>query len=279
MRGTLWVGLLGVDHPGIIPADAGSTSEQTVRDRERQDHPRGCGEHWVLLPPARSASGSSPRMRGAQRIRDRPLSGQGIIPADAGSTLPPIPRPCSTWDHPRGCGEHSALFPPAKSASGSSPRMRGARKTGGTPDEQDRIIPADAGSTFSRRTVRTTWWDHPRGCGEHTLAVIWSRLHPGSSPRMRGARRLRHAIPVSDRIIPADAGSTSLSNTLNSRGKDHPRGCGEHCVCRGHYERIGRIIPADAGSTTYSHILSYLLRDHPRGCGEHFRFRFWPVLA
>ena len=91
----------------IIPADAGSTVQKfPVRNLE-PDHPRGCGEHGMGNGEERCDLGSSPRMRGAQRLPCDIMEPVGIIPADAGSTC--------TWpsylprlgDHPRGCGEHT----------------------------------------------------------------------------------------------------------------------------------------------------------------------------
>ena len=94
--------------------------------------------------------------------------------------------------------------------------------------------------------------DHPRGCGEHGLAHWQEGSSWGSSPRMRGAQNNNVVNQPSDRIIPADAGSTdNKSTTLIS----------------------GRIIPADAGSTwRWSHCRP-VAQDHPRGCGEHLTQR------
>ena len=66
-------------------------------------------------------------MRGAPARRLVPVAGDGIIPADAGSTTY-----CSSLiqpgkDHPRGCGEHGLFFHPPLRSQGSSPRMRGAQ--------------------------------------------------------------------------------------------------------------------------------------------------------
>ena len=90
------------------------------------------------------------------------------------------------------------------------------------------IIPADAGSTMS-----IAWWDgggedHPRGCGEHRVVLIYSPSVEGSSPRMRGALDGRTASCCPPRIIPADAGSTNIGQALGIDEQDHPRGCGEH---------------------------------------------------
>ena len=53
-------------------------------------------------------------------------------------------------------------------------------------------------------------------------------LSPGSSPRMRGARSGITGNGTPLRIIPADAGSTSLPAYTGVKVPDHPRGCGEH---------------------------------------------------
>ena len=49
---------------GIIPADAGSTIDPDDPQPNGEDHPRGCGEHKLLLW-AYNYAGSSPRMQGA----------------------------------------------------------------------------------------------------------------------------------------------------------------------------------------------------------------------
>ena len=171
----------------IIPADAGSTSTPAWPTLLRWDHPRGCGEHLVSARSLSWPQGSSPRMRGAQRVLDHTVAVRGIIPADAGSTSRHTDDVHRQEDHPRGCGEHMATVAPWPLNSGSSPRMRGA------PVQQDRripqhgIIPADAGSTTSIESMSCLGSDHPRGCGEHsdTPRVTW--IIRGSSPRMRGA--------------------------------------------------------------------------------------------
>ena len=66
MRGAPPVGLPGDGPPGIIPADAGSTDAYAKAHWERQDHPRGCGEHFLPAHDFSLSWGSSPRMRGAQ---------------------------------------------------------------------------------------------------------------------------------------------------------------------------------------------------------------------
>ena len=106
--------------------------------------------------------------------------------------------------------------------------MRGAHYASVLVMEEQRIIPADAGSTAARPLTAKPHQDHPRGCGEHCSHTLSPSDVAGSSPRMRGALlpRMPHN-PVTG-IIPADAGSTICPEKFGCLRKDHPRGCGEH---------------------------------------------------
>ena len=86
MRGALPLDATRYMGIGIIPADAGSTSQLLIIHSTVQDHPRGCGEHLESALDVTAEAGSSPRMRGAPVVRC-PIGGDDrIIPADAGST-------------------------------------------------------------------------------------------------------------------------------------------------------------------------------------------------
>ena len=139
----------------IIPADAGSTYLVSNDKDAVWDHPRGCGEHSFPSVHIVSLSGSSPRMRGAQERRIHVTVDGRIIPADAGSTRPLTNPGEGVTDHPRGCGEHKKKKPLYKRVWGSSPRMRGARRHRQLHEQQDGIIPADAGSTSSYSSEST----------------------------------------------------------------------------------------------------------------------------
>ena len=91
--------------------------------------------------------GSSPRMRGALEDGVGGLLGDGIIPADAGSTPARPEAQRVAEDHPRGCGEHICLTYVPILMTGSSPRMRGAQGICRIQRIELGIIPADAGST------------------------------------------------------------------------------------------------------------------------------------
>ena len=115
--------------PGIIPAYAGSTDEAPGTSREHRDHPRVCGEHLAALALFAAWGGSSPRMRGAPKQLVGWLGREGIIPAYAGSTRRPGAKAARRRDHPRVCGEHTLTKLYIRCAWGSSPRMRGARRS------------------------------------------------------------------------------------------------------------------------------------------------------
>ena len=178
----------------------------------------------------------------------------------------PTPEP---WDHPRICGEHLAVMVMLISISGSSPHMRGTRDTSLGCFHIAGIIPAYAGNTRYPMSHGTLHRDHPRICGEHSLTDIEDMGYTGSSPHMRGTRR--------------------ICCQPTPEPWDHPRICGEHLAvmvmlisisgssphmrgtrlpCK--LLSVGNgIIPAYAGNTTSMSRSRRSPQDHPRICGEH----------
>ena len=172
---------------------------------------------------------------------------------------------------------------------GSSPRWRGAHPQTATMADQERIIPALAGSTAIHAGQPAKATDHPRAGGEHVLADHLDINDQGSSPRWRGAPRRVGYRCLRMRIIPALAGSTAARNAVVAAVTDHPRAGGEHTsrntllagsggssprwrgalVIHLGFELDLGIIPALAGSTTGFTPTSVTPRDHPRAGGEH----------
>ena len=167
MRGAQYRDPVAREGLRIIPADAGSTRAEKPFIKGKGDHPRGCGEHVGQGFADNAVAGSSPRMRGALPMGRLSAARNGIIPADAGSTCSGSVDGSSSWDHPRGCGEHYHCIMPSVIGSGSSPRMRGAPLPATTATHKPGIIPADAGSTTRSNGRILGKKDHPRGCGEH----------------------------------------------------------------------------------------------------------------
>ena len=167
-------------------------------------------------------------MRGTRFVFRNGLIPTRIIPADAGNTSLEVARQIAIEDHPRGCGEHPYIPIYLYLLQGSSPRMRGTQSGDAKLSNSRRIIPADAGNTWTGRQSPGLCRDHPRGCGEHPERSHRQPVRSGSSPRMRGTRRSPARSTPSRRIIPADAGNTSGPSGQRSELQDHPRGCGEH---------------------------------------------------
>ena len=110
MRGTLHGVPVGCTQPGIIPAHAGNTHCWNLKPTTPWDHPRACGEHRSSHHRHRPGQGSSPRMRGTREPISTPIALSGIIPAHAGNTIIRLLPIMAIRDHPRACGEHSAVL-------------------------------------------------------------------------------------------------------------------------------------------------------------------------
>ena len=213
---------------GIIPACAGSTSCGSGLPLGSRDHPRMCGEHFLLLSLFAFAAGSSPHVRGAHVTAMVHHTSAGIIPACAGSTDIDAIKRLVAGDHPRMCGEHLDGDTLNNVASGSSPHVRGAPRPAHLSRPSNGIIPACAGSTscgsglplgsrdhprmcgehLSTKNRASVSGDHPRMCGEHNPVVNTATGSAGSSPHVRGALFLCLVKTWPRGIIPACAGST-----------------------------------------------------------------------
>ena len=191
------------------------------------------------------------------------------------------------------CGENSAPVWNRALRGGSSPRVRGKRKPRPPPPHLVRLIPACAGKTATNPNLPRPNRAHPRVCGENF--VVRSSVLPatGSSPRVRGKRRMPRLHGKSSRLIPACAGKTLPAASASLSKPAHPRVCGENLISaalvarvpgssprvRGklfvklfHILRCG-LIPACAGKTSKTEHMLRALRAHPRVCGENEAFK------
>ena len=189
VRGTLFAGQIGGAAQRFIPAGAGNTPSTFPVSWSAAVHPRGCGEHaWNFAFCC---------------------DFRRFIPAGAGNTRPRRLTGAPHAVHPRGCGEHLDELDRGVRAAGSSPRVRGTLGHDFGALEIDRFIPAGAGNTLCRRPHTGKVTVHPRGCGEHFGRPLNTMFSDGSSPRVRGTRRLRRLRVRRRRFIPAGAGNTS----------------------------------------------------------------------
>ena len=170
----------------FIPAHAGNTGMQVLRQTSTPVHPRACGEHPTASRKPLLRAGSSPRMRGTPTIllSQRPL--RRFIPAHAGNTSGRQSASPEAPVHPRACGEHSCRSLQDTGGVGSSPRMRGTPAWFQPRAVLLRFIPAHAGNTEASPTRQRDGSVHPRACGEHRGSSSVEPTLYGSSPRMRG---------------------------------------------------------------------------------------------
>ena len=137
-----------------------------------------------------SPIGSPPHMRGKgikpcnQRVR------MGITPAYAGKSFPFFGIIRLHWDHPRICGEKTAMCRDFGVSEGSPPHMRGKGIKPCNQRVRMGITPAYAGKSFPFFGIIRLHWDHPRICGEKQYRPRRLRRCLGSPPHMRGKDRV-----------------------------------------------------------------------------------------
>ena len=213
MRGTRCAGTAVGIVRRFIPAHAGNTQADDRGAHRRTVHPRACGEHGISRSMDADRHGSSPRMRGTLLYELLLSVSSRFIPAHAGNTMQLPPSPVA-W-------------------SGSSPRMRGTLVGGMDIPVATRFIPAHAGNTLTTARPTKSTTVHPRACGEHSSQKDPPIRARGSSPRMRGTRTRRAAIPLPTPVHPRACGEhdTDLLAALNLDGSS-PRMRGTHDAVR-----------------------------------------------
>ena len=179
----------------LIPAHAGKTAQVRFWRIRDEAHPRSRGENPRTRPQGRAHRGSSPLTRG--KLGDRVVSGpgDGLIPAHAGKTVPNLGDITQVEAHPRSRGENCRLCETTRRRRGSSPLTRGKPPASPARGMASRLIPAHAGKTVSRRTIRYPASAHPRSRGENRLSLVALVRMMGSSPLTRGKQRARVIAP------------------------------------------------------------------------------------
>ena len=147
MRGTVDL-LDGEDWYGrITPACAGNRSKKIHIIGGARDHPRVCGEQFMLLSLQKAVIGSPPRVRGTVQLDFAGLDGARITPACAGNRDLYIYSDVEEEDHPRVCGEQGSSMGVFSSYAGSPPRVRGTGAGAVEAAPAGRITPACAGNS------------------------------------------------------------------------------------------------------------------------------------
>ena len=234
-------------------------------------------------------TGSSPRVRGKLQGDGVGVVSGRLIPARAGKTPVRRRRVARRPAHPRACGENARPTTSTAPPPGSSPRVRGKRRTRRPGRAVTGLIPARAGKTAQCSPRGWDRWAHPRACGENPASGLGVSISAGSSPRVRGKRWHSRHEATGRRLIPARAGKTCGGSSSPSWTWAHPRACGENWAAwsdqagahgssprvRGKHEQVlavrpvGRLIPARAGKTPPPLRRWRGCRAHPRACGEN----------
>ena len=148
-RGKLPSELIDIVPEGLIPAHAGKTASQWLRQLIEGAHPRSRGENTREFTHYSSVTGSSPLTRGKLPVPPGLVPTQRLIPAHAGKTVNHLGGDQRNEAHPRSRGENTyegtVTFPRA----GSSPLTRGKLSGLTVPTAHGRLIPAHAGKTLS----------------------------------------------------------------------------------------------------------------------------------
>ena len=100
---------LDIPNPRITPAGAGKTIPAAIGCHRVKDHPRRCGENYWRQLRCLCWAGSPPQVRGKHADTEEPPSADGITPAGAGKTFTVFYMRILIQDHPRRCGENSAM--------------------------------------------------------------------------------------------------------------------------------------------------------------------------
>ena len=133
----------------ITPACAGKRLVNADEVGAFKDHPRVCGEKWLVSSGGQRQEGSPPRVRGKALLIFQGEFNVGITPACAGKRGDFLFLPPKTRDHPRVCGEKSWFSVPMQRPIGSPPRVRGKVRFRGKGILRQWITPACAGKRGS----------------------------------------------------------------------------------------------------------------------------------
>ena len=156
--------------------------------------------------------GSPPLARGIQYGVQYEEPVIRITPACAGNTTEKPLMYWSLWDHPRLCGEYSAILSRSPWIVGSPPLTRGI------------LFDTFLTCCLSR--------DHPRLRGEYLAISIILEVILGSPPLTRGMQRQAGVVGHTVRITPAYAGNAAAGRRCRSHSWDHPRLRGEYRLPR-----------------------------------------------
>ena len=229
-RGKHWPTRTAIYTGGLIPAHAGKTHQTRDTRPKYRAHPRSRGENIKAAVSVVVEWGSSPLTRGKLIPRAGIPGVAGLIPAHAGKTSRRFGKCPWRTAHPRSRGENRDAERCAGRLEGSSPLTRGKLVAPRADLLRERLIPAHAGKTASRRRRRKSTGAHPRSRGENSGRHSIPIVRAGSSPLTRGKPLVRVRPTTCPRLIPAHAGKTRRWRPATRPTRAHPRSRGENAT-------------------------------------------------
>ena len=134
----------------ITPARAGKRWTRSPVSTSSRDHPRACGEKNIVRKASFDPQGSPPRVRGKVSSSVLVPVSMRITPARAGKSYHSRNVLVIVRDHPRACGEKTAVTINQLRQAGSPPRVRGKDCRSFYKPPFQRITPARAGKSALR---------------------------------------------------------------------------------------------------------------------------------
>ena len=186
--------------------------------------------HGETLSIARGngkTTGLSPRARGNQPRRRKPVPRPRTIPACTGKPLSAAPRPSLKEDYPRVHGETPSQEPSGHRDTGLSPRARGNPWPTRSKASLSGTIPACTGKPLAYPVESILERDYPRVHGETVSDTLDTLFGWGLSPRARGNLRHPARVAVQPGTIPACTGKPTRPADRIVFQKDYPRVHGE----------------------------------------------------
>ncbi len=260
---TMWLNMCGSS-----PLVRGTRPAHFIPSGNGRFIPAGAGNTQSLRVIYSGLFGSSPLVRGTLHSMMLLPAHSRFIPAGAGNTRPNSPKRINGPVHPRWCGEHAIAASCSRPPGGSSPLVRGTPLLIEYLPCYKRFIPAGAGNTYLAPIPIPPRPVHPRWCGEHRRVRHTGHVPAGSSPLVRGTRKIKRWQKGYGRFIPAGAGNTGVGLPGGGRVTVHPRWCGEHMVTALQRSRVSGSSPLVRGTHTAISSAMTFLRFIPAGAGN-----------
>ena len=227
------------------------------------------GENHVARGCPIDGEGSSPRGRGKPLFKRIMRFYEGLIPAWAGKTVPPVTLPGYQGAHPRVGGENWFHARVSQALRGSSPRGRGKPSVRLRKCTPRGLIPAWAGKTRLGTLTTSRSRAHPRVGGENYLSLPFFTLFTWLIPAWAGKTLGRASAPSSEPAHPRVGGENAHGHGRRHRRRgSSPRGRGKPHGAR-LAPGVSGLIPAWAGKTCKSNPYVLGVRAHPRVGGEN----------